>query len=392
MSLFDSESPIEFSVPAISIRQPIGDFLIASIPSKLLCEIAYFDVRRMLKERDIETYLGIQRPLSQTRVTQLQTYVKTVDACFPTAVILAVEGRSASFNPVNNTLTLRNDPNPEDGLEPIYYRNIAKVLDGQHRIAGLMGYLKDDFQVNVSIFIDIDIEDQAYIFSTVNLAQTKVNRSLAYDLSELTKTRSPQKTCHNIAVALDQLESSPLFRRVKRLGTATPGRDFERLNQATFVEALMPFISADPALDRDILKRGNKLPSPNQAEIQKYPLRHLFVDNEDMKIADVLFRYFSSARDRWPNAWASDEKGLILNKTNGFKALMRTLMVICRVFQPPPHKKLPVKEDFDALFAKVQLEDKDFTVDNFKPGTSGESTLYHILVSDMRLDGQMNLF
>lgn len=389
MSSHLEESPVEFTVSAIQIRQPIGEFLIASIPSKQLCEIAYFDVRRMLKERDIETYLGIQRPLNQGRVDELQSYVRTVDACFPTAVILAVDSRSAIFDSTTNKLTLRNDPNPEGALDPIYYRNIAKVLDGQHRIAGLMGYPKDDFEVNVSIFVDIDIEDQAYIFSTVNLAQTKVNRSLAYDLSELTKTPSPQKTCHNIAVALDQLASSPLHQRIKRLGTATPGRKIELLTQATFVEALMPFITSTPTLDRDVLKRGNRLAAPTPAEIDKHPLRSYFVSGEDLKIADILFRYFSAVQDKWPEAWNTDEKGLILNRTNGFRALMRVLKPICKVLNA--HIKLPQKDEFDKFFEKVKIKDDEFTVDNYKPGTSGESLLYARLISEMELDGQKRL-
>lgn len=383
------ESSVEFTVSAIQIRQPLGEFLIASIPSKLLCEIAYFDVRRMLKERDIETYLGIQRPLNQSRVDELQSYVRTVDACFPTAVILAVDGRSAVFDPDTNKLTLRNDPNPDEGLAPIYYRSIAKVLDGQHRIAGLIEYPKEDFEINVSIFVDIDIEDQAYIFSTVNLAQTKVNRSLAYDLSELTKTPSPQKTCHNIAVALDQLTSSPLHHRIKRLGTATPGRSIELLTQATFVEALMPFISSTPTLDRDILKRGNRLAAPTPSEIEKHPLRPFFVSGDDLKIADVLFHYFSSVRAKWPSAWDTDEKGSILNRTNGFRALMRVLKQLCNTLQP--HRKMPAKEDFDEFFAKVKLNDNEFTIENFKPGTSGESQLFKRLIEDMGLAHQKSL-
>lgn len=383
------ESDFEFTVSAISVCQPLGEFLIASIPAKLLCEIAYFDVRRMLKERDIETYLGIQRPLNQNRVEELQSYVRTIDACFPTAVILAVESRSAIYDPATKQLTLRNDPNPEDDRDPIYFRNIAKVLDGQHRIAGLLEYPGDDFEVNVSIFIDIDIEDQAYIFSTVNLAQTKVQRSLAYDLSELSKTHSPQKTCHNIAVALDQLPSSPLHNRIKRLGTATPGRSAEMLTQATVVEALMPFISSDPTMDRDILKRGNKLTTPTEAEISKHPLRPFFVSANDVKIADVMFRYFSAVRDKWLDAWQSNEKGQILNRTNGFRALMRLLMVICREIKP--HQKLPSKEDFDALFARVSLDDSDFNVDNFKPGSSGEGLLFSRLLEELGYNAQKRL-
>jgi DGQHR domain-containing protein len=101
------------------------------------------------------------------------------------------------------------------------------------------------------VFVDVDIEDQAYLFSTVNLAQTKVNKSLVYDLFDLARGRSPQKTTHNIAVALDQNDSSPLHQRIKRLGSATRGRVAERITQATFVESLLPYISKNPMLDRD---------------------------------------------------------------------------------------------------------------------------------------------
>ncbi|CAN7353768.1 DGQHR domain-containing protein [Polaromonas sp. LjRoot131] len=383
------ESAVEFSVNAISVTQPIGEFLIASMPAKRLCEITYFDVRRMLKERDIETYLGIQRPLIQSRVDELQRYVRTVDACFPTAVILAISSTCAEFDPNTNRLTLRNNPNPDGDVDPTYYRNIAKVLDGQHRIAGLLDYPGDDFEVNVSIFIDIDLEDQAYIFSTVNLAQTKVNKSLAYDLSELTKAHSPQKTCHNIAVALDQIEASPLFHRIKRLGTATPGRTMELLTQATFVESLMPFISGTPTTDRDVLKRGGKLTPPGPGEIQKHPLRTHFVAGDDLKIGDILFRYFSAVKDRWPGAWNTDERGAILNRTNGFRALMRALKPISK--QLEAHKRIPTKAEFDSLLKKVSIEDGDFTIENFKPGTSGESQLYSRLIADMGLENQRRL-
>lgn len=383
------EGSVEFSVNAIPLKQPIGEFLIASIPSKRLCDITYFDVRRMLKERDIETYLGIQRPLMQNRVDELQRYVRTVDACFPTAVILAVNSKCAEFDPTTNRLTLRNDPNPDNDTDPTYYRNIAKVLDGQHRIAGLWDYPGDNFEVNVSIFIDIDLEDQSYIFSTVNLAQTKVNKSLAYDLSELTKSHSPQKTCHNIAVALDQIEASPLHHRIKRLGTATPGRSMELLTQATFVESLMPFISGTPTTDRDVLKRGGKLPPPTAVEMEKYPLRPYFIAGDDLKIGDVLFRYFSAVRDRWPDPWNTNEKGAILNRTNGFRALMRALKPICKTLKV--HKNVPTQAEFAALLAKVRIQDDEFTTDNFKPGTSGESQLFARLIAEMELEGQKRL-
>jgi hypothetical protein len=38
-----------------------------------------------------------------------------------------------------------------------------------------------------------------------------------YDLTELAKTRSPHKTCHDVAVVLDNESSSPFYQRIKRL-------------------------------------------------------------------------------------------------------------------------------------------------------------------------------
>lgn len=377
------ETPVSFSVKAIRLKQPMGEFFIASIPARRLVEISYFDVRRMLKERDVEEYLGIQRPLNKSRVDELGQYVNTVDASFPTAVILAVDERCAAYDEATGELTLSNDVSPEGGQEPILYRQIAKVLDGQHRIAGLERFAGESFDINVSIFVDIELEDQAYIFSVVNLAQTKVNRSLAYDLFELAKARSPQKTSHNIAVALDRHEESPLHKRIKRLGTATAGRVNEVLTQAGVVEAILPLISVEPIIDRDLLKRGKKLEKPSQALLMRAPLRTLFVEDRDVEILDVFWNYFSAVRDRWPTAWANTGQGSVLPRTNGFRALMRVFRPIYAKLVMPG--EVPNVRQYLELFEKVSLKDEDFTVEKFKPGSSGEGELAALMLADMGL-------
>ena len=53
------EDPISFTVPVLKVSQPIGEFFVGALESKRLCEITYFDVRRILREREFETYLGI---------------------------------------------------------------------------------------------------------------------------------------------------------------------------------------------------------------------------------------------------------------------------------------------------------------------------------------------
>src|SRR5215210_6584510 len=93
------ENPKSVSFPATLLSQPIGDFFVGVIDSKVLCRISEFDVRRVLQEeRDVERYLGIQRPLNDSRVAELRKYVKYYDATFPTSIILAVDADCAAFD------------------------------------------------------------------------------------------------------------------------------------------------------------------------------------------------------------------------------------------------------------------------------------------------------
>ncbi|MBU2391555.1 MAG: DGQHR domain-containing protein, partial [Alphaproteobacteria bacterium] len=273
------------SLPVLKVDQPIGVFYIASIKAKDLVDISFSDVRRLAQdERDVEKYLGIQRPVSRKRIRDIKLYIEGSDATFPTSVILSVDERCAEFAPSEDprmgSLILKPYvPDEDAGDEAIPFSQIAKVLDGQHRIAAFMDESNNwcfdlsekNFDINVSIFVGADISEQANIFATVNLAQTRVNKNLVYDLTELANTASPYKTCHNVAVALDKEPSSPLHRRIKRLGTATPGRKKEPLTQASFVESLVKFISPNPVDDRNLLLDSKKLKPASPAELAKYP-------------------------------------------------------------------------------------------------------------------------
>jgi hypothetical protein len=47
-----------------------------------------------------------------------------------------------------------------------------------------------------------------------------------------------------------------------------------------------------------------------------------------------------------------------------------------------PGDKVETKK-FLELFKRSKLEDKDFTIENFKPGSSGEANLRNTLVADI---------
>lgn len=367
--------------PAIEVVQPIGSFFIGVMAAGDLLAVSYVDMRRI--ESDLDNYIGIQRSLSKQRVLEIAEFVKSIDATFPTSVVLAVKGECADF--CDGKLKLSEARSSETG-GLISFDNIASILDGQHRVEGLREAGILDFQVPVSIFVDADIADQAYIFATVNLAQTKVNKSLVFDLLDYAAARSPQKSAHDIAVALDRHEKSPFRSMIKRLGTRTQGRVGETLAQATFVNALIPFVSRKPELDRYTLAKGRKV-SASDTPYSETPFRFLWVEERDTDIAKILRNYFDAVREVWPHAWASREKGQILPRTNGFRAMMRLLKLIYLKEYPQanPGNAVPSVLVFKKYLDRSSLEDDDFNVVKFIPGTGGETALFNHLRGELNL-------
>lgn len=360
-----TEQFIEIS--CIELKQPIGSFYIGSINWDDLERISYSDVRRIENEhKELESYLGIQRPLSANRVKELQNYVNTIDATFPTSVILSINSENVSYDEASKTMRILAE------------KDTAKIIDGQHRIAGLSGYKGhgSDFQINATIFIDMDIEDQALVFSTINLKQEKVSKSLGYDLYEYANSRSPQKTSHNIAKLLNSRQDSPFSGKIKILGNAT--NKTQTLTQATFVESLIKYISKDPLKDRDLLKRGKKLSYPDSKELNELIFRGMFVNGQDAEIAKVIYDYFMAVKLRWPCAWDESTPGNILNRTTGFTALMRFLREIYNHLYKDG--QIVTKDTFYKILQEIDLEEGDFTATKYLPGSTGQNVLFNDLL------------
>jgi len=360
---------VEFK--CIEVIQPIGTFYIGAVDHSDLVRITFADRRTIEQERrKVEKYLGIERPLSPFRVEEIQQYVNLVDATFPTSVILAVTSQDSEFDPKTSIMKIRNQ------------EKTAKILDGQHRIAGLVNYAGEKFQLNVTIFVDMDIEDQAMVFATINLKQTKVSKSLAYDLFEYAKSRSPQKTCHNIAKLLNNKNGSPFKNKIKILGIAS-GKIEETLTQATFVESLIVYISENHMQDRDILKRGKSLKKVDAEESEKLIFRNMFIDNKDEEIAKTLWNYFEAVNEKWKEAWSTKKARNILNRTTGFHALMRFLKPAYLSFNKIG--SIINTKEFYEIFTKIDLKDSDFNPERYIPGSGGETALYRELCEKTNL-------
>lgn len=398
-------TPDFVSLKCLPVEQPIGVFYIGAMDADDLVAISWTDVRRiapindnielktaqaasprtmneveqtiegldedvvLIEDQDFEEFLGIQRELSPGRVSELRQYVQNVDATFPTAVLLAISSTHARFDKSTSTLSI------------VRHSKVAKVIDGQHRIAGLNQYHGGRFQINVAIFIDMDIQDQAMVFATINLKQTKVNKSLAYDLYEFTTTRSPQRTCHDIARFLDNRNNSPFEGRIKMLGVGQGPT--ETLTQATFVDRLLRLISRDPMGDRDRIRRAKKLTPGIGKAARRQIFRDLFIRDKDETIVVILWHFFVAVSRRWPDSWTKVERGNILNRTTGFGALMRFMRVAYLSMETPD--RIVEADQYKPLLDKISLPDGSFKSLTYLPGSSGEKALFDSLVEQSQL-------
>ena len=371
----------EVEVDCLVANQPIGPMYIAVMDCGTLEYLSFVDVRRLelgTEKRDVEIYTGIQRQLNASREKEIGKYVNLVDATFPNSIILSISSEDVSYDSLKKKLKIK------------YRDNVAKVLDGQHRIAGLRHYngKENSFQCIVTIYVDMELEDQAMVFATINKEQKNVSNSLVADLYEFAQSRSPQKTAHKVARALDAKEGSPFYGKIKILGTAND-KDKETITQDTFVKSLMRYITSDPQADRDFYRRNKDKENARPhlvtgTEQKKLFLRNMFItDNTDIKIAQLILNYFAAVSKKWPEAWNNVKPNLILNRSTGFIALMRFLKDV--YLHIGKIDDVPTKEEFSVIFAPISLTDDDFNKHRYVPGSTGQKALYQDLLDQANL-------
>ncbi len=352
-------------IKCLEVVQPIGKFYIGVINYDAFIRISYTDIRHMVtKETELETYMGIQRTLDVGRVNKIKGYLKSLDATFPTSMIIAVSSENAEYDNVNNIMRISDKA------------DVAKILDGQHRIKGLEDFSKsgDAFQLNTTIFLDVELEEQAFIFATINQSQTKVNNSLVADLYEFANVRSPQKTAHNICKALNEKNESPFKDKIKILGNADD-KEKETITQSTFVENLISYISKDKVTDRNIYMSGEKPLKISIDESKKLIFRNLFIDEKDGDIGRIIYNYFYAVKLKWREHWEQPQEGFVLNRSTGFIALMKFLGPAYISLVNDQIGIVPTTQDFVRIFDRINIAGSEITRSNYKPGGSGISTL-----------------
>lgn len=319
----------------IEVNQQIGTFYIGKINSSELIKIST-TIRR-------DKGIGIQRILSKTRVNEIAKYCKDPDATFPTPIILVIKTDDVVINEFAN------------GIFEMKYNNenvIAEIIDGQHRIEGIK-ISKMNFEIPIVIMFDLTEEEKAYVFSTINSNQTKVDKSLIYDLFDLSKKRSPYKTCHEIARIMNSSPNSAFYNKLKMLGKKA--NDKESLSQGTFVEYLCKLISKKPKEDMINIKNGKNLDDDNNLPLRKY-----FINDQDEIILKILENYFGAVKEVFNEEWENPDE-YILSKTTGYGGLLKAFKEFYNI---GINNKTLNKEFFIMQFnlSKAYLKEKNKTL------------------------------
>lgn len=317
-------------VAAIKVSQPIGLFYIAKIPACILRKLASSDVRRIV-ERENQTHTGIQRSRNAERLRDIKRYIGMGDSSFPNSIIL--EASSDDVSVMDGLVKSKDLSNYDDVcvLRILCRDNLFKVIDGQHRLYAFDDKNCEDYELVVTILLDLPIEDQAYMFSTINFKQRPVDRSLVYDLYEETKIYSPYKSAHNVAKLLNQESESPFYERIKLLGVDPRFGDEilykAPLTQNAIVREILKLISKEPDVDREQARLGKEIVVSGEDREKGLIFREFYARKEDWAIYAIMRNYFSAFTSSFPDLWDLKGKSL-MPKTVGYGALMRALVPI----------------------------------------------------------------
>lgn len=291
------------TIPYIKVDQPIGRFYLTALPASVLVDITEVDTRFIDNE-------GIQRPEKADRIKEISEYCSDPDATFPTAVVVSVYDNKQHYCTLNeelNTITIDES------------QVVGQIIDGQHRLKGLsLSSNIDNFDIPVVFMFNMTQKENAYVFSIINSKQTKVNPSHIADLFSLTDERSPQKTAHEVAKALNSIPESPFYMRLRMLGYNAPGQDSATLSQGTFTAQLITLISKNPAEDTIRIKRKERLVGDDTL-----PLRDYFIEENDEVILKLMLNCFNAVRRVFPDEYNKPKEN-ILWKTTGFSAIIKS--------------------------------------------------------------------
>lgn len=352
----------------------------------------------------------VQRKTNNAKVERIADFLITdPTAMFPTNIVIAIPQDVIDLkeedNEGNTTIILnsivKDELNKSDGDV------FLTIIDGQHRIKGIERAIervkeliinpkeKDNIEKNKSIlerllnleivvtfFIDPVLEYQAMIFSTINKTQTKVPENLVFSLFGLTKDDTPQKTSLEVVLALNGIEKSPFYNRIKLVGKNYKRGEEIPLSQATMVKSILFNISKNQREAEIERNKDRKDLSPNSDLV----FRNYYIANNDKMIVRIMYSYFSAAKESFVfsngiSYWDlnSTPETNVLQTNVGYQALMKLLVDLLKIAP----EEMKDKKSFYMTYL-VKAKDLDFIDGGEEKRYPFTSKSIKVLYSDLK--------
>lgn len=337
-------------IECIKIEQPIGEFYLCSLSSNLLKKVTYSRVASF-SEGEIA---GNQRSLKDERINEIKNYLSTSNAAMPNSIILSanyydtdeleVDG-GKRWEVVEENGRMYIDV-PDENLK------ICSIIDGQHRINGFVGS-QVVMNLPCSVFIDLPPSLQAFVFSTINFNQKKVDKSLAYQLFgyQLDESNSMSWSPDILAVKLSRSfnSSGPLAGRIQLIKKSGGGLADWSISSAAFIEGVVSLISSNPKADKYIVNRKKAIGYGSRKDLKpnkNLPLRDYYIEGNDRAIMDIIQKFFEGlSATLWQGRGADD----IVFRTVGFSAQFSFLIEVLLEGSLVLNKDLSFVEFLDPL-------------------------------------------
>lgn len=171
---------------------------------------------------------GYQRNPDQKRFKAIGEYFAEKPYLVPP---ILVSVRLDADSDIRKAAELLSTNNTKE-LAKRYGRHVASVIDGQHRIGGMLYAAKTDkdfaeFLVPVTLFFGLSFEEEAEVFNTINSSQRKLPKALIEvtrgDISEREQLTHAQMV-RKIAFGIARDKDSVWYDQINMTGGRAPGQ------------------------------------------------------------------------------------------------------------------------------------------------------------------------
>lgn len=291
---------------SLKVHQSIGDIYVAEINPQNLLQMSIVDRRRIENDEEV---IGIQRELKEEKVKQIKKYLSTNKATFPNSIILNTEEKYV-ISKTNNSIELEIN---EDTFS---------IIDGQHRVEGFRNNPIENFNLIISILIDLKLDEQAEIFTTINSQQTKVDPSHNLNLELESIVYTPIKMMIEVSQSFNYDKESPWFNSIKLLSNKNGGI----LSLSAFVKPLIDFTFPDNdyyLIKNELNKNPKEFPSFSNInyDTKRFIFWNFYKAKDFNSVYKILFNYFKALSIVLDKDWLNENS--LLSKTTGYNAIIK---------------------------------------------------------------------